>query len=65
MVNYTLDAPAKGYAALDPNHTHHFLVDDGFFSSFISFSMFPQTLPYAVAWTYGCINEIGKHKIME
>ena len=31
MVNYTLDAPAKGYAALDPNHTHHFLVDDGIF----------------------------------
>ena len=29
MVDYTLDAPAKGYAALDPNHTHHFLVDDG------------------------------------
>ena len=29
MVNYTLDPPAKGFAALDPNHTHHFLVDDG------------------------------------
>ena len=28
-MNYTLDDPAKGYAALDPNHTHHFLVDDG------------------------------------
>ena len=37
MVNYTLDAPAKGYAALDPNHTHHFLVDDGFFLFFYFF----------------------------
>ena len=24
-----MEEPAKGFATLDPNHTHHFLVDDG------------------------------------
>ncbi|KAL5246838.1 hypothetical protein ACHWQZ_G018888 [Mnemiopsis leidyi] len=28
-VDYKLDTPDKGFAALDPHHTHHFLVDDG------------------------------------
>ncbi|XP_063693218.1 transient receptor potential cation channel subfamily M member 3-like isoform X7 [Bolinopsis microptera] len=26
---YPIEPPDKGYATLDPNHTHHFLVDDG------------------------------------
>ena len=29
---YPIEPPDKGYATLDPNHTHHFLVDDGLFS---------------------------------
>ena len=28
---YPIEPPDKGYATLDPNHTHHFLVDDGEF----------------------------------
>ena len=27
--DYKINKPDKGYAPLDPNHTHHFLVDDG------------------------------------
>ena len=29
MTCYPIEPPDKGYATLDPNHTHHFLVDDG------------------------------------
>ena len=35
-VNYMLDTPAKGFAALDPHHTHHFLVDDGTVSAILT-----------------------------
>ena len=29
IANYKIEDPEKGFAALDPNHTHHILIDNG------------------------------------